>query len=136
MFVFGSMFVLVAWTSTVGIAMGIARLQAIRSGAIDPRYFALMSGYEPPNRIVTTTRNFNNLFQVPTLFYAVSILAIVENHISVRFSICAWIYVALRILHSSIHISYNNPRHRMATFTGSCVVLVFMWLDMALLIVF
>ena len=36
-------------------------------------------------------------------------------------------YVALRITHSLIHLSYNRVRHRMLVFAVSNVVLIVMW---------
>ena len=39
----------------------------------------------------------------------------------------AWTYVALRIVHSLIHLTYNHVMHRLAAFTASNVALVVLW---------
>jgi hypothetical protein len=40
----------------------------------------------------------------------------------------AWAYVALRAVHSAIHLSYNNVLHRLVAFALSNVVLVTFWI--------
>jgi hypothetical protein len=44
----------------------------------------------------------------------------------------AWIYVALRIVHSLIHLTYNNVLQRFAAFASSALLLVGMWACFAL----
>jgi len=39
----------------------------------------------------------------------------------------AWAYVALRIVHSLIHLTYNQVLHRLAAFTLSNGALVVLW---------
>ena len=39
----------------------------------------------------------------------------------------AWLYVALRLVHSAIHLTYNKVRHRLIPFATSNVVLVVYW---------
>lgn len=39
----------------------------------------------------------------------------------------AWVYVALRFLHSFIHLTYNNVLHRLSAFAVSNFVLIGMW---------
>jgi len=39
----------------------------------------------------------------------------------------AWVYVALRIAHSLVHVSYNKVMHRLALFAISNVVVSVMW---------
>ena len=41
--------------------------------------------------------------------------------------IVAWVYVALRALHSVIHLTYNNVIHRLIPFALSNLVLMAFW---------
>jgi hypothetical protein len=41
----------------------------------------------------------------------------------------AWAYVALRIVHSAIHLTYNKVLHRLGVFALSNVVLVALWVN-------
>jgi len=40
----------------------------------------------------------------------------------------AWLYVALRVVHSVIHLTYNRVMHRLIPFAISNVVLIAYWL--------
>jgi hypothetical protein len=42
-------------------------------------------------------------------------------------SVLAWVYVALRVMHSLVHISYNDVLHRLALFFCSNLALVSLW---------
>ena len=41
---------------------------------------------------------------------------------------CAWLYVALRVVHSLIHCTYNKVYHRLAVFLPGFGLLVGMWI--------
>jgi len=41
--------------------------------------------------------------------------------------VVAWSYVALRAVHSAIHLTYNNVIHRLTAFALSNVVLMAFW---------
>ena len=87
-----------------------------------------MQGHDIPDFVAKTTRNFNNFFEVPTLFYAGGAVYLVLDQTGQLAVISAWILVAARVLHSIIHLSYNNVLHRPVIFAiGNLSVLV-MWL--------
>jgi hypothetical protein len=44
----------------------------------------------------------------------------------------AWTYVALRVVHSWIHCTYNRVRHRFYAFLASNVVLWALWIVLAI----
>ncbi|MBI3229828.1 MAG: MAPEG family protein [Burkholderiales bacterium] len=67
-----------------------------------------------------------NMRQSP--FYVICLVLYV-THASTPFSVTlAWGYVALRVLHSVIHLSYNHVIHRLLAFTASNVVLIVLWI--------
>jgi len=68
-----------------------------------------------------------NLLELPMLFYVVGILLYVSGGASYLAIFLAWLYVALRIVHSLIHLTYNHVLHRLAAFTLSNVALVMLW---------
>jgi len=66
--------------------------------------------------MVKLGRNFSSLLGVPVLSYAVGIILLtldVNNQLKLGF---AWAFVVLRIIHSIIHVTYNNPIHRFLAF--------------------
>jgi hypothetical protein len=43
----------------------------------------------------------------------------------------AWAFVALRIAHSAVHLTYNHVVHRMRVFALSVLVLLTLWIWIA-----
>lgn len=71
--------------------------------------------------------NFRNLFELPVLFYALCILLMLTQTSGAFFQISAWVFVALRVLHSGIHLSYNRVMHRFYAYLLSSLTLWVMW---------
>lgn len=128
------MFALVVLTFVIGFSTGIARLVSAKKGQVDRRYFKLFSGYAPPDYIVKLGRNFSNLFEVPVLFYTLGIILLVlgiNNSLMIGF---AWAFVGLRVIHSVIHVTYNNPIHRFLAFLLSSSIVLIMWVQFIIII--
>lgn len=76
--------------------------------------------------------NYNHQFEAPVLFYALCLGAMVAglgDELTVQL---AWVYVALRVVHSIIHCTYNRVIHRFAVFSLSNVILIALFLTIAL----
>ena len=127
-------FCLVMLTFLMMAATGITRLISVRRRQVHPRYYVLMSGDTPPDYVQKVGRNMANLLEVPMLFYLLAVLVIlfeINNQLLIDL---AWLYVLLRVLHSIIHISYNNVPHRFIVFVLSVVTLMIMWLQFIMLV--
>ena len=125
---------LVMLTFFMMAATGITRLISVRRRQVHPRYYVLMSGDTPPDYVQKVGRNMANLLEVPVLFYLLAVLVIlfeINNQLLVDL---AWLYVALRLVHSIIHISYNNVPHRFIVFVLSVVTLMIMWFQFMMLV--
>ncbi len=120
-------FCMVFLTFIVGICVGGSRLRSIKKRQVDARYYRLMAGDTPPEYVAKLGRNFSNLFEVPVLFYVLSVLVIALNITSVVVLTLAWLFVLLRVIHSVIHMTYNHPLHRFLVFLASNVVLMVAW---------
>jgi hypothetical protein len=117
---------MVLLTFTVMTLMGIARINAVRTGQVKRSYFRTMSG-EAPDHLLKLSRHFSNLFEIPVLFYAAGILSIaldIENTLLLTF---AWVFVALRCAHAFIHIGYNNVIHRLLVFAAGSICVLIIW---------
>ena len=122
------MFVLVILTMVIMVLTARVRIESVQSGTVPQSYYSLMEGHDIPDFVAKTTRNFNNLFEVPTLFYAGGAAYLALDQAGQLPIISAWIFVAARVMHSIIHLSYNNVLHRLVIFAiGNLSVLV-MWL--------
>jgi hypothetical protein len=71
--------------------------------------------------------NFTDLLEMPVLFYVICLMLFVANRVDSLFLYLAWIYVGLRALHSIVHLTYDNMRHRMALFALSNLMVLVMW---------
>jgi hypothetical protein len=77
-----------------------------------------------PPHVQWKAYNYNHLHEAPTVFYAVAlVLALVGQGDGVS-ALLAWIYVALRIVHSLIQATTNRVMRRFAVFAVSSVVLM------------
>ncbi len=72
--------------------------------------------------------NYNNLFEAPTLFFALCGVAVLSGHADGVDAALAWAYVCLRILHSLIHTTVNIVLLRFSLFSLS-------WLALSVLLV-
>ena len=112
----------------------VLRTKAVRTRKISPRYFKLNKGGEESDRMVAVGHNYSNLLELPFLFYVVCVIAIILNQSAEYFIIHAWVFVALRYLHSYIHITYNHVLHRLFAFAVAGFVLLSMWVKVVLLV--
>lgn len=122
---------LVIWTFIIAIFLLVYRTLAVRNQKVRMSYYRVYSseGVDVPERMIQITRNFSNLLEVPTLFYAVTLFATALNISNDFFLIAgAWVYVTLRVLHSLVHVTYNNVLHRVFFFFMSNIILIAMWL--------
>lgn len=124
------MFVMVLLTLIVGLLTVKARFTSVKDGDVKAKYYRLMNGQEVPDVITKTTRNFNNQFEIPTLFYVVCTLYISLGIESLLALVCAWFFVLLRIAHSYIHITYNHVLHRMLTFFAGFICVIILWANL------
>jgi len=104
------------------------RVKAVRTRTVPLRYFKLYKGSKLPEHLEALSQNYNNLLELPLLFYIVCLMAITLKLNVEYFLLYAWLYVVFRYIHSFIHITYNNVLHRLFVFFMSCVMLITMWL--------
>ena len=76
--------------------------------------------------------NFRNLFELPVLFYLAVLMAFTTAHVSAILLALAWVFVALRVVHSVIHSGYNTVMHRFKAYAAGAAVLCAMWIVLAI----
>ena len=119
--------ILALWTFCVLLLIPIARFKAGARGQITPNDFRYGESAQVPDQVRLPNRNFMNLLEVPVLFYMACLVAFLTQHVDHALLTLAWAYVALRIGHSVVHLSYNHVMHRLAFFAISNVVALTMW---------
>ena len=125
--IFLPMAILALWTMQVLLLVPFARFKAGRQGQITADDFRYGESERVPDAVRLPNRNFMNLLEVPVLFYVAGFMAFLTGHVDGLFMALAWTFLALRIGHSIVHLSYNNVMHRLALFALSNVVVVVIW---------
>jgi hypothetical protein len=121
-----TVFAMVLLTFIVSVRMYRSRVREMRQKRVHPQ--ALSTSAQMARLEDTRAAdNFRNLFEVPVLFYALVAIALTNHNISLWLVVGCWLFVALRVLHSVIHCTYNKVLHRFAAFTSSLFLLVVLW---------
>ena len=120
------LFVEVVLTFVLMLWMGALRNGDYRTGVVKPQDIALR---EPnwPRRTAQAANSFSNQFELPVLFYVLTILEWVTRHAGYVFVILAWIFVICRLLQAYVHITSNVVRWRSMFFSIAALVLMIMW---------
>ena len=124
--VLAPLFVQVALTFALLFWMGFARTGAVRRGDVHPRDVALR---QPnwPDRITQIGNSYHNQFELPVLFYVLTILAWLTKQADFAFVLLAWVFVVLRLIHAYVHVTNNYVAHRFYVFLAGAIVLLVMW---------
>lgn len=125
---------MVLLTFIVGCIAIKRRLGCVKKGELDAKYFRLMSGFEVPDSVTKSTRNFNNQFEVPLLFYVVGVLVVALNIESTVSIILAWLFVTFRYAHAYIHLTYNKIIHRLAAYWIALMCVLGLWINLLIML--
>jgi hypothetical protein len=78
-----------------------------------------------PPAVSNPSDNLKNLFELPTLFYALALYLYVTNKVDATYLIAAWVFTAFRILHSAVHCTINIVLVRFWLYAISALALWF-----------
>lgn len=123
----GAALALVVLTGCVGILLLFRRVREARAKRIHPQAMSTSTKMAVRLEDVQAADNFRNLFEVPVLFYALVAVALAIQQTPSWLVVGAWAFVALRVVHSAIHCTYNKVYHRLVAFAGSFTILMALW---------
>jgi len=109
-------------TLVVWVWMFRERIRAMRELGIEPQTRADLDRLGP--RAVNSSANFQNLFELPVVFYACVLALVAVRAADTLVVFCAFGFLAFRIAHSFIHCTYNQVMHR---FTVYAIASLFLW---------
>jgi hypothetical protein len=119
------MLALIVWTFVMWLWMYATRLPAMRAAGIDPALVKRKDDIEGlPVRVKQIADNYNHLHEQPTVFYALlfySHLVGVADALNIEL---AWLYVALRVVHSLVQATRNFVPVRFGVFVLASLVLI------------
>jgi len=126
------MFTMILLTFIIGFAAMRARVASVRMKQIKIGYYRLMQTevtQNVPERVTITTRSFNNMFEIPVLFYVAGTISLALDHVTTFSLIIAWLFVLSRLFHTWIHLSYNNILHRMNAYWIGLMLVLTLWIE-------
>ncbi|HEV2109958.1 MAG TPA: MAPEG family protein [Gammaproteobacteria bacterium] len=129
--IFGPVVALVLLTFGVLGYTGYKRFSAGFAGRVRAGDFRYGETANVPPDVAVANRNFMNLLEAPVLFYTFCIAAYATHQAGVWALGLAWLYVALRIVHTFVHLTYNKILHRFLSYAAGNLVLLVMWLKFA-----
>lgn len=121
------LFVQVTLTLVLMFLMGMQRAQAIRNRQVRAEDVSLREPNWPP-RALQAAYAYGNQFELPVLFYVLTILAFYTTQADLAFVLLAWVFVVFRILQAWVYVTSNNIRYRGAYFLAGAIVLATMWI--------
>jgi hypothetical protein len=95
-------------TLIVWVYMYSRRLPFIFSNGLDAKQMtpAELARVSPP-QVANPSDNLRNLFELPTVFYAVVLYLYVTKQVDTPYIIAAWTFFLFRVLHSVVHCTFN-----------------------------
>jgi hypothetical protein len=113
---------LVVWTY-----MYARRLPFIFSSGLDPKQMtpSELARLSPPH-VSNPSDNLKNLFELPTVFYAVILYLFATSQVDTIYLGAAWLFFLFRVLHSVVHCTFNLIPLRFALYIASAMALWFM----------
>ena len=113
---------MIVWIYTYARRIPFVRGHKLTPEQLTPSEFARIS----PPAVSNPSDNLKNLFEVPTLFYAVVLYLYVTQQVDTTYVIAAWMFVAFRILHSAVQCTINIIILRFTAYAASTLALWFM----------
>ncbi len=121
-----SVFLQVLLIMVVGVLSGRARVAAVRGGKTKLKTIAV-NNEAWTDDVAKLGRNFDNQFQLPTMFFALVALLIATAKVDVELVVLSWAFVASRYWHSYIHTGSNVVLTRFRVYVAGFAVLTAMW---------
>jgi len=118
---------MVGLTAVVWVKLYADRLAEMRARGVAPQELSTVRAAGGRLERTQAADNFRNLFEVPVLFYLLCVVLALNGGSTPGFIAAAWGYVALRALHSLIHVTYNRVVHRFLVYVASTLLLFGMW---------
>ena len=120
------LFVEVILTFVLLLWLGVLRRNDISGGATRLSQIGLR---EPnwPAPTLQVAYSFSNQFELPVLFYVLTILEIITRHADLVFLVLAWVFVLTRLMHAFVYTSSNIVPQRGAWYAFGAVALMVAW---------
>jgi hypothetical protein len=96
----------VALTMFLYAWLTVERMSAVRHGEVE--YSCFVFGVDEPRQVARVRRNLANQFELPVIFYAMVVLLIVLDEVTLLDVIAAWVFVGGRVIHTLVQTLTDN----------------------------
>ena len=124
-------FVQVALTFALLYWSGYLRVGHTRRGEVKIRDIALRQA-NWPEQATQLGNAFQNQLEIPVLFYALVVFALLTRKADLVFVVMSWVFVLSRLVHAFIHTTSNRVSRRFFAYSVGTVTLLIMWVIFAL----
>lgn len=121
--IFWPLVVQVLLTSYMYIRLKNVKIEAVKVGGVD-RQKAALDPDAWPDSVKKVNNNIRNQFEVPVLFYALTIILFVLGAVNPVTLGLACLFVLSRLVHAYIHTGSNIVKHRLRAFTLGLVAVL------------
>jgi hypothetical protein len=109
------------------------RLPFIFSNGLDAKQMTpLELARVSPPQVSNPSDNLKNLFELPTVFYAIVLYLYATNQVDTAQVGAAWVFFLFRAMHSAVHCTFNFIPLRFVLYVISAAALWFMVLRAAI----
>lgn len=126
--IFGPFFAMMLITLVVWVYMYIRRIRFITKSNLSPKDLAVPGALAQlsPAAVSNPSDNLKNLFEIPVLFYALTLYLFVTGQVDAVYVDAAWVFVAFRALHSAVHCTFNLVMLRFSLYLIATLAVWFM----------
>jgi hypothetical protein len=119
-------------TFVVWVYMYARRIPFVLRSKLTPQQMTApeLARLSPPG-VANPSDNLKNLFELPTVFYAVVLYLYVTQQVDGLYVAAAWVFFGFRVLHSAVHCTFNFVPLRFWLYVISALALWFMVLRVA-----
>ena len=121
---------LALWTLAVLLLLPYRRLQAVKNRQVRVDDFKFGESANVPPEVRIPNRHLMNLLELPVLFYVACLTLVITLRVDATFVYLAWAFFISRVVHSYVHLTYNNVIHRLNVFALSNLILTIIWIRM------
>jgi hypothetical protein len=119
---------LIVW---VGVRSLRARISSVLNRQTKLKDIALNSSAWP-DEVLKFSNNYNNQFEFPTIWYAVSAFILITEKLDWICIGLSWAFLVARLCHTYVHVGSNVVPMRMKMFLASVIAVVAMWIWFAI----
>ena len=116
------------------IVLGVRKSRAVKNGLVD-RKVASLNTQAWTDDVIKVSNCITNQFEVPMLFYALTMVVFLTNSVSPVVVSLLSLFVLSRYVHAYVHITSNYVPYRFRAFLLGVLILLLMtvWLAFTLL---